>query len=109
LNGRNEQKMFRTILATLFLSTLGFVASGAAQAQQLPQNAAYSLCQLDPAHPTGIRCVAFGGGSCVASPAGFPDDWRCSPPGHPGFAERLAIEQALATRGYLRQTPGGWC
>lgn len=30
---------------------------------------------------------------------GKPADW----------AERLAIEQALATRGYLRQTPGGWC
>lgn len=82
-----NKKMFRTILASLFLSTLGFVLSSAAQAQQLPQNAAYSLCQLDPAHPTGIRCAAFGGGSCVASPAGFPDDWRCSPPGHPGFAE----------------------
>lgn len=25
------------------------------------------------------------------------------------YAERLAIEQALATRGYLRQTLGGWC
>lgn len=25
------------------------------------------------------------------------------------FAERLAIEQALASRGYLRQIPGGWC
>lgn len=25
------------------------------------------------------------------------------------IAERLAIEKALATRGYLRQTPGGWC
>jgi len=25
------------------------------------------------------------------------------------LAERLAIEQALKTRGYLRQTPGGWC
>lgn len=30
---------------------------------------------------------------------GKPADW----------AERLAIEQALATRGYLRQTRGGWC
>jgi hypothetical protein len=30
--------------------------------------------------------------------------------GHPAdLAERLAIEQALTTRGYLRQTPGGWC
>lgn len=25
------------------------------------------------------------------------------------LAERLAIEQALAMRGYLRQIPGGWC
>ena len=25
------------------------------------------------------------------------------------LAERLAIEQALETRGYLRQQPGGWC
>jgi transposase len=25
------------------------------------------------------------------------------------LAERLAIEQALATRGYLRQSTGGWC
>lgn len=30
--------------------------------------------------------------------------------GHPAdLAERLAIEQALTTRGYLRQTVGGWC
>jgi hypothetical protein len=31
-------------------------------------------------------------------------------PGEPAdLAERLAIEQALETRGYLRQTIGGWC
>ncbi len=31
-------------------------------------------------------------------------------PGKPGdFAERLAIEQALTDRGYLRRDPGGWC
>jgi hypothetical protein len=30
--------------------------------------------------------------------------------GHPAdLAERMAIEQALTTRGYLRQTVGGWC
>lgn len=29
--------------------------------------------------------------------------------GHPGLAERLAIEAALMNRGLLRLTKGGWC
>ena len=29
--------------------------------------------------------------------------------GHPGMAERLAIEAALTKRGLLKQTKGGWC